>query len=107
MLREFEQYLAKNFNITSNGQRVAQSAADYVTRYQKFQKKYAKFELSKPLEEPLIDGNRIAFHYKVDLSTHQKQHKQVFISAIATIEDHKISTWHQIAHEIGSGDWDK
>lgn len=104
---DLEHFLAKKFHISSNGQHAAHSANEYHNRYQKFLKKYSKFEISKPIEEPVISGNRIAFHYKVDLTTHQNQHKQVFIATIATIEDNKILEWHQIAHESGAGDWDK
>jgi hypothetical protein len=104
---DLEKYLAKKYHISSNGQHVAHSTDEYLNRYQRFQKKYSKFQISKPIEEPLISGNRVAFHYKVDLTTHQNQRKQVFIGTIATIEDNKILDWNQIAHESGAGDWDK
>ncbi len=104
---DLEHYLAKNFHFSSNGKVIANSAAEYLDRCQKFQKKYEQFVPSKPLEEPLIHYNQIAFHYKIDLTTHQKQQKQVYIATIATIEERKILLWNQIAHEKGSGDWDK
>lgn len=102
---DLEHHLAKNFQITSNGQSKAKSAADYLKRLQKFQQKYSRFEISQPLEEPLIQGNRLALHYRVDLTTRSGQHKQIQIMAMANIQDNKILQWHQVIHE-GSSEWD-
>ena len=104
---DLEQYLSKNFQISSNGQLVSKSPADYISRFQKFQKKYARYEISRPLEEILVSGNKCTLFYKVDLITHQGQRKTVFIMALINIEDHKITNWTQVANEIGTGDWDK
>jgi hypothetical protein len=103
---EIEPFLTKNFQLNSNGQTVCRSSADYLTRLQKFQKKYSRFECSKPVFEPVTEGNRIAFQYKVDLTSRSGQHKQVFITAIATIEHNKMISWYQTAHQQGTGDWD-
>src|SRR5262245_38337112 len=83
-LHELEPFLNKNFQLNSNGQTVCKNSNDYVTRLQKFQKKYSRFECSKPTFEPLTEGNRLAFQYKVDLTSRTGQHKQVFITAICT-----------------------
>jgi hypothetical protein len=101
---DLEQYLSKNFQISSNGRLVSKSPADYINRFQNFQKKYARYEISKPLEEILIYGNKAVLYYKVDLITHQGQRKSVYIMAIIAIDDHKITNWTQVANEIGSSD---
>lgn len=105
-IADLEHHLAKNFQITSNGQSKGKSAADYLTRLQKFQKKYSRFEMSQPIDEPLIHGNRVALYYRVDLTTKTGQHKQVQIMALGTIEDNKIKQWHQVDHEGTISEWD-
>jgi hypothetical protein len=104
---EIEQHLSKNFEISSNGQIVGKTAAEYLTRMQKFQKKYSRFEISKPLSEPVLQDNRLAIFYKVNLTAQTGQNKEVFIMALANIEDNKIRSWTQVANEKGTGDWDK
>lgn len=104
---ELEHHLSKNFEITSNGQSIARSAAEYLPRLQKFQKKYSKFEISKPLEEPIIHDNKLALLYKANLTLRSGGNKEVFIMSYATFEENKIRSWHQVAHEKGTGDWDK
>ena len=106
-LSDIEVHLAKNFLITSNGRTVGKSSADYLNRLLKFKQKYARFEISKPLEEPLSSGNQIALHYKVDLTAHNGERKEVQIMAIGTIEDNKLAHWNQVAHEVNTGNWDK
>lgn len=104
---DLEKYLTNNFTITSSGKLVGKSVNEYLKRVQQFQKKYSKFDISKPLEEPVASGNQIAFSYKVDLKSRKGEEKQVWVMAIATIEDNKISRWTQVANEEGHGDWDK
>jgi hypothetical protein len=106
-LAELEQYITKNFQITSSGHPVAKSSADYLKRLQNFQKKHSKWEISKPLEEPLVQDNRITLFYKVNLTSKTGEKKEVYIMAIGTIEDNKIRSWNQVAHEQGTGSWDK
>jgi hypothetical protein len=105
-LSEVEDSLARNFELISNGHTVCKHSGDYLSRLQRFQKKYSSFEFSKPLQEPIVQGHRLAFQYKVDLKSHNGQEKEVYISTIASIENHKITRWIQVDHELGTGDWD-
>lgn len=106
-ISDLEHYFSKNFHISCNGQTIGKTSADYLPRLQKFQKKYSRMEVSKPLEEPVVSGHEIAFHYQVELTTRSGERKTVQIMAVGTIEDHKIARWVQVAHEHGLGDWDK
>lgn len=105
-LNELERYLSKNLQMYNNGQLVVESAANYLDRLQKFQKKYSNFQISKPLEEPLICDNQAAIYYQLDLTTHNGQHKQVYIMGLLTIEDDKISRWIEVTNDKGTGNWD-
>lgn len=105
---ELERYLSPQFAITSNGHLTSRTAADYLSRVKHLQEKYSRFEISKPLQEPIHNGNEIAVYYRVDLT--QKNggaSKQVYILALGKIEDHRISQWTQVTHQHGTGDWDK
>lgn len=106
-LTETETYLAKDFNIASNGKIVARSAEEYQTRMERFKSKYSRFEISEPLEEPIASGNQIVLHYYVTLTTHSGEQKTVHIMAMATIENDKIARWIQVANETETGTWDK
>lgn len=105
---EVEKFLSPQFKITSNGHLVGRTAADYLNRIKKFQEKYSRFDISKPLEEPIVSGNEIAIYYRVDLTPRKGgAGKQVYILALGTIEENHITRWTQVAHQNGTGDWDK
>lgn len=98
-LNDLEKYISKDLQLFNNGKNVAKSSANYLERVQKFQKKYTKFQVSEPLEEPLINENRASIYYKVDLTTHSGQHKQLFILGLLTLENDKISRWIEVSNE--------
>lgn len=105
---EIERYLSHNFKLTSNGNTLCKSSSEYLNRIKKFQERFSRFEFSKPLEEPVVNGNEIAIYYKVDLTPRKGGgSKQVFILAIGAIEDNHIVHWTQVAHEKGASEWDK
>ena len=103
---EIEHYLAKNLQMFNNGQLVARSATNYLDRLQRFQKKYSGFKISQPLEEPLIYGNQVAIYYTIDLTARDGEHAQVYVMALLTFEDDKISRWVEVTHEKNTGNWD-
>lgn len=103
---ELEKYLSRNLQMFNNGQLVIKGAANYLDRLKKFQKKYSNFQISEPLEEPTICDNQVALYYKLDLTTHEGQQKQVYIMGQITIEDKKISRWIEVTNEKGAGNWD-
>lgn len=98
-LNDLEKYISKDLQMYNNGKQVARSSANYLERVQKFQKKYAKFQVSEPIEEPLVNENRASIYYKVDLTTQNGQHKQVFILGMFTLENDKISHWVEVSNE--------
>jgi hypothetical protein len=104
---ELEKYLSKNFELTNNGQPMVRSAADFLTRIQKFQKKYSKLEISKPLEDPIMQDNKLAILYKYNFTPRTGGSKEIIIMSLATFEENKMRSWHIISHEKGTGDWDK
>lgn len=103
---ELEKHFSKNFQLTNNGQVVARGAANYLPRLQKFQKKYSEFQISEPLEEPIISDNKVVLYYKLDLTSHTGQHKQIFIMGLFTIEDNKIGRWVEVSNDKASDHWD-
>lgn len=98
-LNDLEKYISKDLQMYNNGKQVARSSANYLERVQKFQKKYTKFQVSEPIEEPLVNENRASIYYKVDLTTQNGQHKQVFILGMFTLENDKISHWVEVSNE--------
>lgn len=103
---ELEKIFSKNLQMFNNGQLIVKSAVNYLDRVQKFQKKYSAFKISEPLEEPLISDNQATIYYRLDLTTHNGQHKQIYIMGLFTVEDNKISRWVEVTHEKGAGNWD-
>lgn len=105
---EVEKYLSPNFRITSNGSLIGKTAADYLARVKKFQEKYSRFEFSKPLEEPILNGNEMAIYYRLDLTPRKGgAPRQIFILATATFDENHITRWTQVTHERGSNEWDR
>lgn len=105
-VNELQQYLAKNFQLYNNGTLQVKSAENYLERLKKFQKKYVNFNISKPLVEPLTQNNRATIYYKLDLTTFDGQHKEVFIMATFTVEDNRIVQWFEVSSEKAAGHWD-
>jgi hypothetical protein len=104
---ELEKYLSKDFQLFNNGQLIVKGAATHLNRLKKFQEKYASIRVSKPLEEPLLCGNQGSIYYKLDLTTHQGQHREVFIIALFTIENERIQRWVEVTSEKSHADrWD-
>jgi hypothetical protein len=104
---ELEKYLTKDVQMTTNGQLVVKSAADYLERIKKLQKKYSFFQISEPIIEPITSGHHATIYYKIDLTTHKGEHKQVFIMGSFAIEEDKIKRWVQVTAEKDAGNWDK
>lgn len=105
-MEELEKYLSRNLQMFNNGQLVVKSSANYLDRLKKFQKKYSNFQISEPIEEPTVYDNQAVLYYKLDLTTHDGQHKQVYIMGQLTIEDNKISRWIEVTNEKGAENWD-
>lgn len=105
-VNELQQYLAKNFQLHNNGELKVKSAENYLERLKKFQKKYVNFNISKPLIEPLIQNNRATIYYKLDLTTFDGHHQEVYIMATFTIENNQIAQWFEVSSEKAAGRWD-
>jgi hypothetical protein len=105
-IQELEKYLASNLQMFNNGNLVLKSAAEYLERLKKLQKMYYKMEVSKPLEEPLIQDDRASVYYKLDLTTQDGHHKEVFILGLLTIKHDKISRWVEVTSVKDAANWD-
>ncbi len=104
---DFHRCLSPRLHLTSNGHVAAKSLSDYLNRVSKFQKKYDRIELLNPKEIMTCD-NKIIVRYDAYLTPKNGGSKHVInILAIATVEDDLITHWEQVAHEQGTGQWDK
>lgn len=103
---DFDKVLSRNFEMTSNGQTVCKNLESYCQRLDKMQKKWNKFEVSAPLEEPLVCGNKISVNYEGNFTTPTGQKNRFFFMASATVEDNKFTNWTQVAHQQGTGNLD-
>ncbi len=99
----FGPYLSKNFQLTSSDHIIARSLSDYQKHIANYKEKFSHIEIIGPTADPLINGNRCALQYTVDYTLHNGSRNEVFIIAIATIEDNKIAAWTQVCHEKGTG----
>lgn len=108
-INEVDNFLSKSFTFFSNGLQEAKNLDDYKKRMLFFQEKYAEFKISEPLEEPIVTGNQVIIHYRIDLKTHQGEKRSVQIMAMGTIEHDKITRWIQVAGETHhhANRWDK
>lgn len=105
---EVEKYLSKSFTIYSNGEQLGKNIEDYKKRMHLFKEKYSEFKISDPIEEPILSGNQVIIHYKIDLKTKQGEKRQVQIMAMGTLgKDQKIERWIQVAGDTHQANWDK
>ncbi|MEX1012393.1 MAG: hypothetical protein WDZ27_01730 [Waddliaceae bacterium] len=105
-VEELEKFFSKEVQMFNNGKLIVQGGSHYLERLKNFQKMYSSFKISDPLEEPLIHENRASIYYTLDLTTHNGEHKQIYIMALFTIENHKIRRWVEVTHEKNSQKWD-
>lgn len=104
---EWKKYLSPNFILKSNGVVKCNNMLDYIKRYKLFQEYYVKFKFSDPIEKPVISNNHLTIYYTIDMLTHEGTISQVYVMALGNIEEGKIASWIQVAHEKGSSDWDE
>lgn len=104
---EFEKFLSRNFHFTTNGREEGKSLMDYVSRISFLQKKYSNATISSFIAEPLIVGNKAVVQYDIKLTPRTGPKTEVSVIAIATIDENHITNWTQVAHEKGTGRWDK
>lgn len=105
---ELENLFSRNFELNSNGHMMCHNLNEFMKRIEIIKNKYSKVKFSTPHEEPLTSENRIVTNYTLHLTPRAGgQPIDVEIMAIATLEGEKLSKWHQVAHEKGTGRWDK
>jgi len=105
--RDLERTLSRNFNMNSNGQYLCRSLNDYLKRIANLRSKYSHFDITGPLEAPIVADNQVTVHYELDLKGRDGKDRQVYIMAIGTIYDGKIASWIQVTHEKGFQYWDE
>lgn len=98
---DFERHLSHNFQNSCNGKLVGKNLQDFLNRVQGLQKRYSHVEIASR-QDCLISGNKAIVQYDIDLTSHSGNRTQLNIIAIATIEDHLITQWSQVAHDKGA-----
>jgi hypothetical protein len=96
----FENFLSHNFQNSSNGKVIGKNVHDFLERIQKVQKRYSELKIT-PLHDCLISDNKVIAQYDVNLISLRGEKVQMFLMAIATIEDHLITQWSQVSHNKG------
>jgi hypothetical protein len=104
---DLEKLISHNFQISSNEHILSRNLSEYVNYIEQLKQEYSHFEVSTPLEEPLICGNKIAVQYEINTTAHKGEKKQFCLIAIATIEDNKFTQWTQVSHEKETANWRK
>lgn len=104
---EVDNYLAKSFSFFSNGEHVCKNREEYKKRMLFFKEKYGEVHISEPLEEPIISGDQVIIHYRIDLKTRSGEKRSVQIMAMGTVADNKIERWIQVAGEGSHEGWDR
>lgn len=103
---EFEKFLSRNFQITTNGHTRAKSLAEYLARIQKLQQKYAHVELSSPIHDPVIADNKVVIEFKGEFTPRAGKKTYLYFMAIGTVEDNKWVQWEEVTHSKDEAQWD-
>ena|SRR3984957_4567782 len=96
----FENYLSHDFQNSSNGKVIGKNVHDFLERIQKVQKRYTELKIA-PLHDCLIADNKAILQYDVNLTSHSGKKVQMFLMAIATIDNNLITQWSQVSHDKG------
>lgn len=94
---DLDKFLSPHFELISNGEVMVSGLSNYLERIKKIRSKCAHVDLIGPLE-PVVFEDRVVLQYELDMRTHDGQPQQVFVMAVATVVDNKISQWIQVTH---------
>ncbi|MDP1834567.1 MAG: hypothetical protein Q8K75_01440 [Chlamydiales bacterium] len=101
---KLSKYFAPDFQLTANENKsAAQNLNQLQERMQKIKAEYPTIEFSKFEEPPLVDQNRIAIHYTMNVTDKNNKKQALLVAAFLTIEEDKVSKWHEIVHEKDAG----
>lgn len=104
---ELDKYLTHNTRLSSNGKIVCHNVTEYLSRIEKYRKKYSHIEIKSLMNEPLIAEHNAIINYVARMTGRAGQEVELNIMAIAKINDEgKISNWIQVVHEKGTSHWD-
>lgn len=104
---ELEKYLTQNTELSSNGKIVCHNVKEYLSRIEKYRKKYSHIEIKILMKEPLIAEHNAIINYSARMTGRAGENVELNIMAIAKINDEgKISNWTQVVHEKGTSHWD-
>ena len=53
-------------------------------------------------EEPIVADNKIVLQYDIKLNLRNGQKEQVFVIAVAELENNHLVRWTQVTHQVGS-----
>ncbi len=94
---ELEKYLCKTFQNYCNGELISKGFTEFANRIKMLQQKHSHTEISC-CHDCQIAGNKAVIQFDVKLTERSGQKKELYVMAIATIEDHLITSWAQVSH---------
>lgn len=99
---ELEKYFTPHFSVINNDKPVIHNFNDLLTKIREFQNEYSHTHFEKQQDSIILDGNKLAVRYNIDLTSKSGKKIQYQASANLTMENGKIAKIEQVLHEKGN-----
>jgi hypothetical protein len=99
-------FFSPNLQVVSNENNVVSNLNQFQERIRTWKSNYPTITYSKLLVEPVVSANRVAIRYNAEPTDKSGKKHRLQILAILTLENDKVTSWHEVIHEKGTGSVD-
>lgn len=96
-------FFSSNLQVVTNENNVVSNLNQFQERLSTLKASYPTITYSKLLVEPVVSANRIAIRFNAEPTDKSGKKHRLQVIAILTLENDKVSSWHEVIHEKGTG----
>lgn len=102
---DLEKFFTHNLVVVNNEKPAIHNLNDLLMHIRELQNEFSHANYAKQHDSIILEGNKLAVRYNVDLTSKAGKKTQFQVSANLTIEDGKIAKIEQVLHEKGSSSY--
>ena len=99
-------YFSPSLQLVSNENNVVSNLNQFQERIATWKSNFPTTTYSKLLVEPVVSANRVAIRFNAEPTDKSGKKHRLQIIAILTLENDKVTSWHEVIHEKGTGSVD-
>lgn len=96
---ELEKHFSQSLVVINNDKPVIHNFNELLMKLRELQSEYPSSSYAKQQDSIILDGNKLAVRYNIDLTSKSGKKSQYQVSANLTIENGKIAKIEQVLHE--------